>query len=91
MKKGNKAQAKLDNHATARSARNAIAKSLLDISELNIACQGGAIELWGKVRPPRGHNGVINMRKEFDNLQTMITNVRGVREIQANRVVLLEH
>ena len=91
MSKGNKAQAKMENHATARSARNAIAKSLLDISELNIACQGGSIELWGKVRPPRGHTGVINMRKEFDNLKTMIASVRGVREVQANRVILLEH
>ena len=54
---------KTENHAIAKAARNAIAKSSLDISELNIACNGGSIELWGKVRPPRGATGTINMKK----------------------------
>jgi hypothetical protein len=49
-----KVLSKTENHAIAKAARNAIAKSSLDISELNIACNGGSIELWGKVRPPRG-------------------------------------
>ena len=82
--------AKAENHATARAARNAIAKSILDISELNIACNGGTIELWGKVRPPRGHTGAIAMKKEFENLKTMILSVRGVREVEARRVIILE-
>jgi hypothetical protein len=83
------AEAKAENHALARAARNAIAKSILDISELNIACSGGTIELWGKVRPPRGHTGAINMKKEFEHLQTMVQSVRGVRDIDAKRVIVL--
>lgn len=85
-----KANAKIENHAIAKGARNACARSTLDISELNFACQGGTIELWGKVRPPRGHTGIINLRKEFDNLQTIIRNVRGVRDIDPRRVILSE-
>jgi hypothetical protein len=85
-----KAEAKVENHATAKSARNAIAKSILDISELNIACNNGSIELWGKLRPPRGHTGVVNMRKEFENLKNLILSVRGVRDVQSGRVILLD-
>ena len=84
-----KVNTKLENNAIAKSARNAIAKSILDISELNIAFHGGTIELWGKVRPPRGH-GELNMKKEFENLKNMILAVRGVRDVQAQRVILLD-
>lgn len=84
------AEAKAENHAIARAARNAIAKSSLDISELNIACSGGTIELWGKLRPPRGHTGAVNMKKEFEHLQTLVQSVRGVRDVDARRVILLD-
>lgn len=84
-----KVNTKLENNAIAKSARNAIAKSMLDISELNIAFSGSTIELYGKVRPPRGSNGIINMKKEMDHLKEMILNVRGVREVQANRVIVV--
>jgi len=83
-----KVNTKLENNAIAKSARNAIAKSMLDISELNIAFSGSTIELYGKVRPPRGANG-INMKREMDHLKEMILNVRGVREVQANRVIVI--
>ena len=84
-----KVNTKQENNAIAKSARNAIAKSILDISELNIAFSGGTIELYGKVRPPRGHSGEISMKKEFEHLQNMILGVRGVREVNARRVILL--
>ena len=83
-------EAKTENNAIAKSARNAIAKSSLDISELNIACSGGTVELWGKLRAPRGHTGSVNMKKEFEHLQNMILAVRGVRDVQGKRVVLLD-
>ncbi len=85
-----KVNTKLENNAIAKSARNAIAKSSLDISELNIAFTGGTIELYGKVRPPRGTTGAINLKKEMENLKSMILNVRGVRDVQATRVILID-
>lgn len=85
-----KVNTKQENNAIAKSARNAIAKSSLDISELNISFYGGTIELHGKVRPPRGHSGSISMKKEFENLQNMILAVRGVRDVQAQRVIIFE-
>jgi hypothetical protein len=85
-----KVLSKTENHAIAKAARNAIAKSSLDISELNIACNGGSIELWGKVRPPRGATGVLNMKKEFVNVRNMILSVRGVRDVESRRVIILE-
>ena len=84
-----KVNTKLENNAIAKSARNAIAKSMLDISELNIAFSGSTIELYGKVRPPRGANGIINMKKEMDHLKDMILSVRGVRDVQSNRVIVI--
>lgn len=84
-----KVNTKLENNAIAKAARNAIAKSIIDISELNIAFSGGTIELYGKVRPPRGMAGV-NMKKEFQHLQDMILAVRGVRDVVARRVIVLE-
>ena len=85
-----KVNTKLENNAIAKSARNAIAKSTLDISELNIAFVGGTIELYGKVRPPRGATGVTNIKKEFENLKNMILGVRGVRDVQSQRVIILD-
>ena len=82
--------AKTANHAIAKAARNAVAKSSLDISELNIACNGSTIELWGKVRAPRGHTGSVNMKKEFEHLQNIILAVRGVRDVEGRRVILVE-
>lgn len=85
-----KVNTKQENNAIAKAARNAIAKSILDISELNISFHGGTIELYGKVRPPRGHSGELSMKKEFEHLKNMILAVRGVRDITSTRVIVLE-
>jgi hypothetical protein len=85
-----KVNTKQENNAIAKAARNAIAKSILDISELNISFHGGTIELYGKVRPPRGHSGELSMKKEFEHLKNMIMAVRGVRDITSTRVIVLE-
>lgn len=84
------ADAKVQNHATAKAARNAIAKSILDISELNIACNGGTVELFGRIRPPRGHTGTLNMKKELEHVRDLVFAVRGVREVNTQRVILAE-
>ena len=71
--------------AIAMHARHMIAKSPLDISELNISCHGSSVELTGKVRPPRGAPP-MNVRKEFEILLDLIRSTRGVKEIHAHRV-----
>lgn len=85
MKKDSKAECS----SVARMARHAIAKTPLDISELNISCgQGGQVELTGKIKVPRGHVGEINVKKEFEVLLNAIRSSRGVREVYATRVVM---
>ena len=82
-------ESKAELGSTARYARHAIAKSPLDISELNIAClQNGQIELTGKVKVPRGHLGEMNVKLEFEILKTNIRASRGVREVYGERVRL---
>ena len=81
-----KVPTKSENNALARTARHAIAKSVLDISELNIACNGGVIELYGQIKTPRDYAGTMDTRKEFEKLKTMIMAVRGVREVNGTRV-----
>ena len=75
--------------AIAMHARHMIAKSPLDISQLNISCHGSAVELTGIVKPPRGAPP-MNVRKEFEILLDLIRSTRGVKEIQASRVKLAD-
>lgn len=74
----------------AKAARSAIAKSPLDISELNVACSGGFIDLSGKVRTPRGHTGTLNVRKELQNIVAWVRNVRGVKDCYSGSVTIIE-
>lgn len=85
MKKDTKSEC----NSVARLARHSIAKTSLDISELNISCgQGGLVELTGKIKLPRGHAGELNVKKEFEVLLNAIRSSRGVREVYATRVIL---
>ena len=79
-----------EDRALAKTARAAIARTSLDITQLNIACRGGIIEMDGKVRAPRGGAGSINVRREFQIIKTQIHAVRGVREVYGDRVAILE-
>ena len=79
-----------EDRALAKAARSAIARTSLDIAELNLECHGGWIDLGGKVRCPRGHQGQMNVRKEFQNLITVINNVRGVKGCYGERVAIIE-
>ncbi len=83
MQKGN---IKAENTALARTARQTIAKSPLDISELSIACNGGDIELYGKIKMPRNSTSDVDVRKEFEKIKTMIRAIRGVRDVRGERV-----
>ena len=79
-----------EDRALAKTARAAIARSSLDISELNIACTGGFIEMTGKIRAPRGATGTVSVRKEFNILKTQVASVRGVKGVYAERVMVFE-
>ena len=79
-----------EDRATAKAARAAMARSALDISELNILCTGGFVDLQGKVRAPRGASGHISVKREFDQIILMVRNVHGVKECRADRVQLIE-
>jgi hypothetical protein len=57
---------------------------------LQVTSSNGAIELFGKVRAPRGQAGVLNLRKEFEQLKNMIRATRGVRDVSGDRVRLVE-
>lgn len=78
-----------DRH-TAKTARAAAARTGLDITELNVNCMNGTIELQGKVKAPRGSSGTINVRKEFQTLITVVRAVRGVRDVQSSRVAIYD-
>ena len=79
-----------EDRALAKTARAAIARTSLDITQLNIACRGGIIELDGKVCAPRGGAGSINVRKEFQIIKTQMHAMRGVREVYGDRVAIIE-
>jgi hypothetical protein len=74
----------------AGNCRRALAKSNLDISQLQISCAKGVIDLNGTIKAPRGASGELNIRKEFQTLVQTLRNVRGVREVYHDRVRFFE-
>jgi osmotically-inducible protein OsmY len=81
---------KAEDKMLAKLARNAMARSILDISELNVTCADGHVELTGKVRAARGHKGDINFKKEMEALKQHIRTVRGIKDVYDNRVAFVE-
>jgi hypothetical protein len=79
-----------EDRAIAKACRSAMARSALDISELNVLCIGGFVELQGKVRTPRGSAGQISIKREFENLKVLVRAVRGVKDCRGERVQLVE-
>lgn len=79
-----------EDRAIAKACRSAMARSPLDISELNVLCTGGYVDLQGKVRTPRGSAGTINLKREFENLKVVVRSVRGVKDCRADRIILIE-
>ncbi len=79
-----------EDRAIAKNARGAMARSALDISELNIVCVGGFVDLQGKVRAPRGGAGTISVKREFEQIKVLVRSVRGVKDVRGDRVILIE-
>lgn len=78
-----------ENRALAKSCRAALAKTSLDVSQLEIHCVDGDVELTGKVKAPRSHSGTMDLKKEMQALKNHMRQVRGVREVFDTRVILM--
>lgn len=74
----------------AAAARRSLAKTQLDITQMNVNCVRGVIELSGTVKAPRGFAGEFNVRKEFQILITVLRNVRGVKDVFGDRVRIFD-
>jgi hypothetical protein len=81
-----------DDKVLAMKVRHSFTKSLLDISELNVSCHSGCIELTGKVKRPRNHPGGanLNVRKELENLKQMARNTAGVKSLYADKINIID-
>jgi len=79
---------KNEDRAVARSARQSLAKTSLDINELIVSCHDGVIVLTGKIRQARDSQG-ISLQKELENIKTMIRHTRGVKDVVADKVQVI--
>jgi hypothetical protein len=81
-----------DDKVLAMKVRHSFTKSPLDISEMNVSCHHGCIELTGKVRRPRNYPGgkELNLRKELEILKQMARNTNGVKSLYADKVNILD-
>jgi hypothetical protein len=80
---------KYEDRALAKLCRTAFAKTSLDVSQLEVYCSDGNVELAGKVKEPRGHPGGMDIKKELQNLKNHIRTIRGVREVYDTRVSII--
>jgi hypothetical protein len=78
-----------EDRAMSVSLRRLIAKSNLDISQLQISFSRGTCELSGAVKAPKGAEG-MQVRKEFTMLKQQIMSVRGVRDVYGDRVRIFD-
>jgi hypothetical protein len=75
----------------AMHARHACARTPLDISEMVVGCNRGCVELYGKVKRPRGVTGhLLDMKKELDILVTMVRSTRGVKDVITSRLQIMD-
>lgn len=80
---------KMEDRALAKACRTALAKTSLDVTQLEIYCSDGNVELTGRVKVPRNHTGGMDMKKEMQALKNHIRLIRGVREVYDTRVILM--
>lgn len=78
-----------EDRAMAVALRRLVAKSNLDISDMQISFSKGTCELMGSVKAPKGSVG-IPVRKEFQALKMQIMSVRGVRDVFGDRVRIFD-
>ena len=80
-----------EDRVIAMHARHACARTPLDISEMVVGCNRGCVELYGKVKRPRGAMGsALDMKKELANLETMVRSTRGVKDVIRTRLQVLD-
>ncbi len=80
---------KMEDRALAKMCRTALAKTSMDVSQLEIHCSDGNVELTGKVKAPRGHPGGMSLKTEMNTLKNNMRAIRGVREVYDTRVLLM--
>ena len=78
----------IDDKVIALHVRHAFAKSPLDITELNVSCHQGCVELNGKVTRPRNYPGAkeLNLSRELETLTPLARTPHGVTSVYADRV-----
>ena len=80
-----------EDRALSKLVRTALARTTLDVGEVNVGCVDGYVELTGKVRPPRGQKaGSINFKREMETIKQHIRQVRGVKDVYDTRVSFIE-
>lgn len=81
-----------DDKLLGMKVRHAFTKTMLDISELNVSCHSGCIELTGKVKRPRNHPGGtnFNVRKELEILKQVARNTAGVKSLYADKINIID-
>jgi hypothetical protein len=80
----------VEDKSLALQARHAIARSPLDISMVMVNCSRGVLEVTGTVRRPRDYRGDMNMKQEVINLKRLLQNVRGAKDVIADRLRVME-
>lgn len=80
----------VEDKVIAMNVRRTIVRTTLDISELQIGCIRGVVEMTGRVKPPPNRAGEINVRKEFRTLCDSARSTRGVKEINFDRVQIMD-
>jgi hypothetical protein len=80
----------MEDKALALQARHAIARSPLDISQVMVNCSRGVLEVTGSVRRPRDYRGDLNMKQELLNIKRLLQGVRGVKDVIADRLRVME-
>ena len=80
---------KMEDRALAKLCRTALAKTSMDVSQLEIFCSDGNVELTGKVKIPRGDSSGMELKKEMNALKNHMRQIRGVRDIYDTRVMLI--
>ena len=78
-----------EDRAMAVALRRMVAKSSLDISDMQITFSRGTCELMGSVKAPKGSEGMM-VRREFNALKQQIMAVRGVRDVFGERVRIFD-
>lgn len=81
----------IEDKTLAMQVRKTIVKTPLDITMLDVAARKGVVELTGSVRKPNDHAGAtLDLRAELKKLVEHARNTRGVTDVYADRVRIIE-